>query len=208
MLSNNTCFAVCSCYSYLFQDIFSTELRWEKLQDSSLIVSQSHQSMMILNKARRPIHIILTESTLLLSHSFIINPFLDQNFSEGAHLYLVACLFSYVTANQFLTYLRNRRNSDFCSQEQAVCIWSCDDVETNQTWGSQMSGQIFSSSICWMLDYKIRDWRDMELIFSRVQCLSASILYSNFNSKVSLWNTESCPKRNTNVSLLHLKQSL
>lgn len=90
----------CSCY--LFQDIFSTKLRREKLQDSSLIVIQSHQFIMIINKARRPIHILLTESPLLLSRSFIINLYLDQNFFEGAHLYLVACLFLYVRTNQLL----------------------------------------------------------------------------------------------------------
>lgn len=86
-------------YLNLFQEIFTTKLKREKLQDIPLIVIQFHQYIIILNKARRPIHInvfILTELTLLISSSsFIINLYLEQNFSEDAHLYL---LFVYLCA--------------------------------------------------------------------------------------------------------------
>lgn len=151
----------CSCYLNLFQVIFTTKLKREKLQDILLIVIQFLQYIMI-NKARRPIHItvfILTELTLLISSfSFIINLYLDQNFSEGAYLYLVVCLLICVRTKQLPEYPINRRYSNFCWQKAAFCICSCDNFKTKAKPDYQMLGQIFSTNIWWILDSKRRDW--------------------------------------------------
>lgn len=117
---------------------------------------------MILNKARMLIHInvfILTELTLLISNSsFIINLVLDQIFSEGVHLYLVISLLVCGRRNQPSEYIINRSYSNLCRLEWAFCICSCGNFKPKPKPAYKMLGQIFSTSIRWMLDAKTRDW--------------------------------------------------
>lgn len=117
------------CFAVVVYNYFMTFLVPEKGKLSGQF-SYCHliPSVMTLNKARSPIHIILTEWTFLLSHSFIINLYLDQNFSEGVHFYLVACLFLYVGAIQ-LSKISCKSQKQWFLQPRAGCLhmvlWWC-----------------------------------------------------------------------------------